>query len=96
MRPIGEVRVALSTAWGEGPASVKVAAQRGCVGAAAARYTASRMVKSGELVVVKAGKPVVLALAGAVPASPVDRSTQAAKSLDLLQGVMWSSCMGGL
>ena len=69
MRPRGEVRQALARAFEQGPAEVKVAAQRACVGAAVARYTASRMVDSGELVIVRSGKPAVLAVPGAQAAT---------------------------
>jgi hypothetical protein len=71
MRPRGEIRVALVKAFEQGPATVQAAAQRVCVGKAAASYTASRMVADGELVVVQPGKPAVFAVrqqgAGAVP-----------------------------
>jgi len=53
------------------------------------------MVKSGELVIVKSGKPVVLALAGSAFEPPPEKSVQTAQALDVLQGVMWSSCAGG-
>jgi hypothetical protein len=59
----GEVRAALMSAWAEGPAPVRQAADMACVGLAAARYTASRMAQEGQLRVVRGGKPAVLALA---------------------------------
>lgn len=59
----GEVRAALLTAWAEGPAPVRQAAERACVGHAVARYTASRMAQEGQLRVVVERKPAVLALA---------------------------------
>ncbi|WP_206689905.1 hypothetical protein, partial [Streptococcus pseudopneumoniae] len=71
MRPPGDVRLALERAWQQGPAPVRVAADLACVGHAAARYTASRMVDSGHLVVVQPGKPAVLALAGSAGACDV-------------------------
>jgi hypothetical protein len=59
----GEVREALVTAWREGPAPVREAAQRACVGHAVARYTASRMADEGQLCVVVGRRPAVMALA---------------------------------
>lgn len=61
MRPRGEIRVALVRAFDQGPATVSAAAQRACVGKAAASYTTSRMVADGELVVLQPGKPALLA-----------------------------------
>lgn len=66
-RPCGDVRVALRESWGQGPATVSVAAGRACVGLGVARYTASRMVGAGELAVVQSGKPAVLGLPMAAP-----------------------------
>lgn len=83
MRPRGDVRLALAQAWDAGPAPVREAAQRACVGMAVARYTASRMVDSGELVVVQPGKPAVLARPVAAP-SAADAVT-VVDALDLLQ-----------
>ena len=59
----GEVREALRTAWLQGPAPVREVAERACVGHAVARYTASRMADEGQLCVVMASRPAVLALA---------------------------------
>lgn len=71
MRPAGEIQLALVQAWREGPAPVRVAAERACVGMAAAKYTATRMVGRGDLVVVHEGRPAVLGLAADVlPADP--------------------------
>ncbi len=71
MRPAGEIQLALVQAWREGPAPVRVAAERACVGVAAAKYTATRMVSRGDLVVVQDGRPAVLGLAADVlPADP--------------------------
>jgi len=67
MRPVGDITRAMAKAWSEGPAPVAVAAQRACVGFQAARYTASRMVARGDLVVLHAGRPAVLALPGTQP-----------------------------
>ena len=74
MRPAGEIQLALVQAWREGPAPVRVAAERACVGMAAAKYTATRMVSRGDLVVVHEGRPAVLGLAADVlPADPPAR-----------------------
>lgn len=92
MRPRGEIRVALVRAFDQGPATVNVAAQRACVGHAAARYTASRMVADGELVVLQPGKPALLAVpqgAGAVPGFSYASSgdgLNVVHALDLLDG----------
>ena len=66
MRPAGDIQLALLAAWEAGPAPVRVAAERACVGMAAAQYTATRMVRRGDLVVVHDGRPAVLALAADV------------------------------
>lgn len=58
----GDVREALLDAWRQGPAPVREAAERACVGHAVARYTASRMADEGQVRVVVASKPAVLAL----------------------------------
>lgn len=58
----GEVREALIGAWRQGPAPVREAAALACVGHAVARYTASRMAQEGQLRVVLAGRPAVLAV----------------------------------
>jgi hypothetical protein len=65
MRPrgsYGEVALALCNAAQSGPASVRVLAERAQVGYGAARYTASRLVSAGDLVVVDGGRPSVLAV----------------------------------
>lgn len=61
-RPRGEVARALVSAASHGPGTVAELAGRACVGRAAARYTASRLVSSGALVPLSAGRPVLLAL----------------------------------
>lgn len=58
----GDVRAALLDAWRQGPAPVREAAARACVGHAVARYTASRMADEGQVCVVVAGRPAVMAL----------------------------------
>lgn len=62
MRPYGEITHALSAVWQQGPATVTQAAHRACVGLSAARYTATRMVDRGQLVVVEGSRPAVLAV----------------------------------
>jgi hypothetical protein len=98
VRPPGDVRLALAKAWQQGPAPVREAAQRACVGMAAARYTASRMVDSGELVVLQGGKPAVLAPAparvdgrGAAAARAEANQPAVHQALDLLGSVMWGA-----
>lgn len=89
LRPLGDVRLALAKAWTQGPAPVREAAQRACVGMAAARYTASRMVDSGELVVVRDGKPAVLAPSGWLGQAPAAAAQNVNQALDVLGSVMW-------
>ena len=94
-RPQGEVRQALLRAYEQGPTHVRDAAQRACVGLAVARYTASRMVSAGELVVLQATRPAVLSLPGSSAA--VSAGCGAAVSmqgaLDALAGVWGSAVM---
>lgn len=61
----GEVSQALLAAAVQAPATVRELAARACVGYAAARYTATRMVSRGVLVPVTEGRPMVLAAAPA-------------------------------
>ena len=88
MRPRGEVRLALARAFSQGPAEVKVAARRAQVGLATARYTASRMLDAGELVVLRDRRPAVFALAQGDRSAAAPRQT-VEQSLDLLRSVMW-------
>jgi hypothetical protein len=62
MRPRGDLSRALATAAAH-PGTVVQLAHRSQVSVPAARYTVSRMVDRGELVVVQAGRPVVLGAA---------------------------------
>jgi hypothetical protein len=62
LRRRGELAEALSQAASQGPGCVLELAARAQVGRAAAKYTASRMVARGELVVVEDGRPAVLGL----------------------------------
>lgn len=75
MRRRGDLAEALSTAAAEGPAQVTTLAARAHVGYGVARYTASRMVARGELVVLAAGRPAMLALP-----EPQERPAVAAQS----------------
>jgi hypothetical protein len=69
MRPLGDVALALLDAAREAPGPVLQLAHRAQVGYSVARYTASRMVDRGDLVVVQPGRPAVLGVAPAqVPA----------------------------
>jgi hypothetical protein len=81
--------MALERAWQQGPAPVRVAADLACVGHAAARYTASRMVDCGQLVVIRPGKPAVLALHDAVRTEGGEQQCPLMVSLDLIDSVMW-------
>lgn len=74
-------QVLLKAANDQGPGTVRVLAERGQVGYAAARYTASRLVSSGDLVVQTTGRPSVLA----VP--PVGETL--ADKLDELHRTFW-------
>lgn len=65
MRPrgsYGDVALALRDAASASPGTVAELAQRACVGYGAARYTASRLVRAGDLVVVDGGRPAVLSM----------------------------------
>lgn len=94
MRPRGEIRIALVRAFEQGPATVQAAAQRVCVGKAAASYTASRMVADGELVVLQPGKPAVLARPGCVPGlSRAGDGPDIVHALDLLDSAWRGGAM---
>jgi hypothetical protein len=67
MRPRGELSQALVKAAEQGPGAVRTLAERAQVGYGAARYTASRMVDRGELVVLGAGRPALLGVPSALP-----------------------------
>lgn len=70
MRPrgsYGEIATALLDHAGV-PASVKDIAHRAQVSVPVARYTASRLVERGELVVLDGGRPALLVRADAAPA----------------------------
>lgn len=73
MRPRGDITAALVGAAARGPGPVRELAARAQVGYAAACYTASRMVKRGELVVVSAARPRLLAVPQ-MPAGDVGRN----------------------
>jgi hypothetical protein len=70
MRPRGELSQALVKAAEQGPGPVRALAERAQVGYGAARYTASRMVDRGELVVLQGGRPAVLGVPTAPPTAP--------------------------
>jgi hypothetical protein len=71
MRPRGEVSQALAKAAQQGPCPVRTLAERAQVGYGAARYTASRMVDRGELVVLDVGRPARLGVPAVVPQAGV-------------------------
>lgn len=82
MRPRGELSQALVKAAAQGPGPVRALAERAQVGYSAARYTASRMVDRGELVVLEAGRPALLGVPSAAPQAPAGE--QLANHLDAL------------
>lgn len=87
MRPrgsFGEVAIALRSAAFEAPGTVAQLAERACVGYDVARYTASRLVSSGELVKRNEGRPAILA---APPQTPAGDSL--ADRLDELHRSFW-------
>lgn len=87
MRPrgtYGEVAQALLRAADHGPGDVRTLATRAQVGYGAARYTASRLVSVGELVVLDGrSRPAVLARADEAAATGVD------EALDDLERSFW-------
>ena len=82
MRPRGDLSRALASAAAQ-PGTVVQLAHRSQVSVPAARYTASRMVDRGELVVVHDGRPAVL---GAAPSRPDDAVNA---SLDAIGRSFW-------
>lgn len=84
----------MAVAWRQGPATVPAAAQRACVGLNAARYTASRMLQRGELVVVQGSRPAVLGLpeqarAAGADSSADDSTASYMRVLDILDARFW-------
>lgn len=69
-RPLGELALAMLQAAQQGPATVKALSWRAQVGYGSARYTASRMLARGMLVVVKQARPAVVGLPGRDAAEP--------------------------
>lgn len=63
-RPIGDVAKALRDAADQQPDTVRKLMLRAGVGTRVGRYTASRMLERGELVVVLESRPAVVAAAG--------------------------------
>ena len=57
MRPHGEIRMALLDAAKQAPGTVRELAERAQVGFATAKYTASRMIDTDQLVRVEDGRP---------------------------------------
>lgn len=91
----GDVALALRGAARLGPATVRELAERACVGYDAARYTASRLVDRGELVVLDGQvRPVVLASPHPSPHPSPQEATERdsmSMALDRLQHAWWSS-----
>lgn len=93
MRPRGEINQAMASAWQQGPATVTEAAHRACVGLSAARYTASRMVCRGQLVVVHEGRPAVLGVPAHLAEGPPPCSSTSNyfAALSLLHKSFWEN-----
>lgn len=90
MRPQGEIRAALLDAARGGPGTSRDFAHRAQVGLGAAYYTASRMVDAGQLVVLKPGKPALLALPDHAPAHQAAAAQPSVmQALDALERSFW-------
>lgn len=89
-RPTGDIALAMCSAALKGPATVRELAARAQVGYASARYTASRLVDRGSLVVLDGGaRPAVLVVAdGATQAS---RGADVNQALELLHASFWGA-----
>lgn len=83
---MGEVASAMVSAAAHGPGTVAELAARACVGYGAARYTASRLVSSGALVALSAGRPAVLGAPQAAEA-PQWSPERLGVALEQLRGV---------
>lgn len=93
MRPrgsYGDVALALREAASAAPGTVAQLAERACVGYDAARYTASRLVRAGDLVVLEGGRPAVLT---APPMAPAGE--ELASALQLLERSFWETGPSG-
>jgi hypothetical protein len=88
LRRRGELAEALSLAAAAGPAPVRTLAERVQVGYTQARYTCSRMISRGELVVLRAQRPWLLALP--LPEAP-ERPACVLRTLGSLHGAA-SAC----
>jgi hypothetical protein len=89
MRPRGELSQALVKAAAQGPGPVRALAERAQVGYGAARYTASRMVDRGELVVLEAGRPALLGVPSALPEVQFAPQESADHYVQLLELFFW-------
>ena len=87
MRPVGGVAVAMRAAALSGPATVRELADRAHVGYDLARCTATRLVQRGDLMVVGAQRPMVLAVPPAGDAL--------ADALHVLHCSFWEQPPGG-
>lgn len=88
MRPDrGEVAQALLRAAAHGPGTVTALARRAQVGLPTARYTASRLIGRGDLVVLEPGRPAILATPDALPMAPAGAAL--ADALDALYRCWW-------
>lgn len=94
MRPQGEIRAALLDAARGGPGTSRDFAHRAQVGLHAAYYTTSRMVDAGELVILRPGKPALLAAPSSSSAALVVQPAappSAMESLDALHRSWWEA-----
>lgn len=90
-RPPGEIRIALLEAARAGPGTALELAHRAQVGRRNYAYTCARLVAAGELVVVKPGRPAVLAVA---PPMPQERRGRVDEALQALERSFWSRPAG--
>jgi hypothetical protein len=69
-RPRGDITKALIAAARQGPGTARELAERALVGRVVARFKVSAMIRRGDLIVIRAGRPALLAL-------PADRAASA-------------------
>ncbi len=90
MRPRGEISCALQEAARQGPGTVAEICHRAQVGMSAGRYTASRMVDRGDLVVLNDGRPAVLVAADVAAAwRPAEHAASVNDCLQVLERSFW-------
>lgn len=88
-RPTGDIALAICSAALQGPATVRELAQRAQVGYSNARYTASRLIDRGELVVLDGNaRPAVLVAADGGTQDGA-RGTGVHQALEMLHASFW-------